>query len=401
MTGIDHAHAPVTVRERFSYTSTEKAALLEPLSRQPGIEGCILVSTCNRTELWVCCEEENPCLWERLCRSKNLPGDEFRPYFTDRSGEAAVSYLFAMTSGLKSRIIGEDQILAQVKKALDDARSLGVCGSILEVLFRTAVTGAKKVKTELSISTANASAVELAIAALCMRGVQLQGKQALVIGNGEMGRRAAAALIARGAEVTVTIRQYRSGIVEVVPGCTRINYADRYQKIPACDLVVSATSSPNITLHRQALEQAGVRPGTVFIDLAVPRDIDPAVKEIPDCLLWDIDSFSVPQTEELTEQLARAEVLLARQQTKFVNWLEGRDQQAQLEAIRSRFCEEVVFRMGASLKSSEVTPELRQMLTEAVQDAAGKEVRKLLFTIRDEGGADCFRRCIRALTTDN
>ena len=153
------------------------------------------------------------------------------------------------------------------------------------------MTGAKKVKTELILSTANASAVELAIKRLVDSGVDFTGKKCLVIGNGEMGKRAANALRALTEDVTVTVRQYRSGVVEIPKDCKRINYGERYNLIPECDIVVSATSSPNVTIRKEELVSCGVKPGTIFIDLAVPRDIEPEIREINGLTLYDIDDF--------------------------------------------------------------------------------------------------------------
>lgn len=396
MTGIDHSTAAVRVRERFSFTTTERQELMAQVAANPSFDGCVLLSTCNRTELWVCCHDtpENP-LCGILCGFKGLCPEEYRECFVSRSGEDAVRYLFEMTSGLHSRIIGEDQILAQVKKALDEAREAGCCGSVLEVLFRSAVTGAKRVKTRLSLSTANASAVELAIARLRQEGMVFAGKKCLVIGNGEMGKRAATALIALEADVTVTIRQYRSGIVEVVPGCKRINYGDRYAYLPQCDILVSATSSPNFTITKAELEKCGVGAGKIFLDLAVPRDIEPAAAEIPGVVLMDIDSFAVQKTEELEKQLCQAEELLAEQQRKFANWLECRDLLPGLDTLGDAFSEDLLFRMGQTLKG--LPADAREAVGAAVRESAEKSLKKALFAVRDEAGADIFRSCVQAM----
>ena len=167
----------------------------------------------------------------------------------------------------------------------------------LEVLFRHAVTGAKRVKSQLLLSTANASAAELAMEQMQVQGYAFSGKRCLVIGNGEMGKRAAAALLAAGASVTVTVRQYRSGLVEVLPGCRRIDYGQRYEYLPSCDLVVSATSSPNVTIRAGGAGPVRADHDLLLLDFAVPRDIDPAVAALPHVTLYNIDRFSFPSSE--------------------------------------------------------------------------------------------------------
>lgn len=396
MAGIDHSTASIEIRERFAFLEREKTEFMLELHSRSEVDGCILLCTCNRTELWVCCENDIELdLPEEICRYKNANAVFYRPYFCCRKDQEAIHYLFELSSGLRSLIVGEDQILSQVKKALAFAREHACCGGALDVLFRTAVTASKKVKTELSISTANASAVNFAIQKLAADNVDFSQKKCLVIGNGEMGKRAASALLELGADVTVTIRQYRSGIVEVIPGCRRINYAQRYELIPDCDIIVSATSSPNTTLTAASLIECGIKDGTVFIDLAVPRDIDPETRQIPGATLLDIDSFSVPKTEELQLQLEAAERMLAEQERKFVNWLGGRDLLPKMERIGDAFGEEVLFRMGAILKT--LPPEEQELTRAAVQSAAAKEIRKVLFHLRDDIGAETFSQCVDAI----
>ena len=298
MTGIDHTTAPVEVRERFSLTTAAQARLMERLAAREGILGVVLLCTCNRTEIWVHSKATLADTLERtLCEAA---GAELESHlFVSRQGIDAVAYLFHMTSGMQSRIFGEDQILTQVKEALDRARAAQCCDSVLEVLFRRAVTAAKKAKGVMQTSLTNANAVDCAIRQLTGEGWDFADKRCLVIGNGKMGKLAAQALREAGADVTVTVRQYRSGVVEIPTGCKRIDYGQRKELFPRCDLILSATTSPNITVQRAALEQYGWKPGAVLIDLAVPRDIEPEVAALPNLRLFDIDSFQIPESESL------------------------------------------------------------------------------------------------------
>ena len=398
MTGIDHNLAPVEVRERFSFTTNQKAELMQQVMSYPNYDGCILLGTCNRTELWVSYQDDEPGdLPALLIGSKGLDPAAYREYFTVRSDLEAVRYLFEVTSGLKSRIIGEDQILAQVKSALTESRDAGCCCGVLDVLFRSAVTAAKKVKTELAISTANASAVELALAQMVESGMDFRGKHCLVIGNGEMGKRTATALLTQGANVTVTIRQYRSGQVQVVPGCERINYGDRYSLIPDCDVVVSATSSPNTTITMEELSKCDLKEGVVFIDLAVPRDIEPEIRTLTGVTLYDIDHFTVVETDELKLELAQARTMLAEQENRFINWYECRDLLPRLDDLAAYFGSEVTGRLGGALNSMSLEAGSRAELSDALEDTCGKVFKKLIFAVRDQAGIDLFRACIDAM----
>ena len=144
MMGIDHSRATVAERELFSLTKAKQKELMEAVIRQQGVGGCVLLSTCNRTELYVSLQkEEDIDLYRIFCHIREIPQtaqDELQHLFCRRSGEDAVRHLFLLTGGLKSRIIGEDQILTQVREALEYARLCNVADTVLKTLFRMAVT---------------------------------------------------------------------------------------------------------------------------------------------------------------------------------------------------------------------------------------------------------------------
>lgn len=398
MIGIDHSLAPVEIREKFAFTTAAAAAAMANIYTEDVVEGCILLSTCNRTELWLSLADgDEPDLPALLCRQKQLEPAAYAKYFATRQGRKAVEYLFEMTSGLRSRILGEDQILAQVKTALARAHELQCCGSVLEVLFRSAITGAKKIKSELAIVTANASAVDFAVAQLAAQGMRFEEKKCLVIGNGEMGKRAANALRAQGADVTVTIRQYKSGTVEIPKGCARINYGDRFSLLPECDIVVSATSSPNVTIRASDLEACQLTHDVTLIDLAVPRDIEAAAAELPHVTLYDIDQFDVQQTSELLHQMEQARQMLRQQQERFFSWYECRDLIPAAQRLGDYMAKEVDWRMGQTIKDLGLTKEQNEALVQALEVSSGKVLRKLIFAVRDEAGVEVFRQCVEAM----
>ena len=220
MIGIDHTRAGIDVRTVFSFTKKKMAEALAVLQKVPGIEGCVLISTCNRMELWASTDDGFPeeGLYEQLCKIKEADLGMYRPYFVFRKEREAVQHLFWLAGGLKSRILGEDQIVTQVGEALSFAREQYATDSVMETLFRMAVTAAKKVKTEVELSHTDNSVVRTAIDTLKEQGQTFSGKKCMVIGNGVMGKLTATMLLAEGADVTVTVRQYRSGIVEIPLG---------------------------------------------------------------------------------------------------------------------------------------------------------------------------------------
>lgn len=400
MVGIDYNKASVDVRAQFSFTKKNAAAAMEKLKETPGILGCVILSTCNRMEIWASTQEEwEGSLFEFLCEEKGKKPEEFRRYFVEREEGEAIEHLFYLTSGLKSQILAEDQIITQVKDALSMARDVYCTDNVLEVLFRMAVTAAKRVKTEVVFSRGNSSVIHQAIQKLREAGYSLDGITCMVIGNGEMGKVAALALAEAGAHVTVTVRQYRSGIVSIPKGCDRINYGERMEFFPSCDLVVSATASPNFTLTKELIQQAKKgEKQQILIDLAVPRDIEPSVKEIEGMTLYDIDSFKIDTNSlELQESMQKAALILKEQMEDFYCWYDGRSLIPRIQDIQAEAVQDLNLRILKILRKTPMEDEDRENLLNAIDTAAGKVVSKMMFGLRDTLEKEEFLNCVEGL----
>lgn len=399
MIGIDYNMASVDIRAGFSFTKKNAAAAMERLRKEQGVLGCIILSTCNRMEIWVSTQEEwQGSLYEFLCREKEKNPSDFREYFVQRTGKEAVEHLFYLASGLKSQILAEDQIITQVKDALALAREAYCTDNVLEVLFRMAVTAAKRVKTEVIFFRGNISVIHQALACLENQGFHLKGKTCMVIGNGEMGKVAALALKEAGADVTVTVRQYRSGMVSIPKGCGRIHYGDRMEFLPKCDLAVSATASPNFTLTRQLLEEAEIPGHMVLIDLAVPRDIEPSAGALPNITLYDIDSFKINAlSPQMQASMDKAGVILAEQQEEFYNWYDGHDLIPRIQDIKKEAVEDLNLRILKVLRKTPMEDADREKLLNAIDTAAAKVVNKMIFGLRDSLKQEEFKNCVEGL----
>lgn len=399
MIGIDYSRASVDIRAQFSFTKKNAVAALEHLKQEEGILGCVLLSTCNRMELWASTQEDwQGSLYDFLCREKGREPEKFQDYFVQRTGTEAVEHLFYLTSGLKSQILAEDQIITQVKDALALSREAYCTDNVLEVLFRKAVTGAKRVKTEVTFSRGNSSVIHQAIEKLKEQGYELLGKTCMVIGNGEMGKVTAMALREAGAKVTVTVRQYRSGMVTIPPGCDRINYGERVDFLPKCDLAVSATASPNFTLTRELLEQAGLAKELILIDLAVPRDMEPAIGELPGITLYDIDSFKITaDSPALRESMEKAGGILAEEIADFYSWYQGRDLIPRIQEIKAEAVEDFNLRIMKILRKTPMEDTAREELLRAMDHAAGNVVNKMIFGLRDFLEPKEFISCVEGL----
>lgn len=400
MIGIDHSKASVDIRAKFSFTKKRAIEAMKKLKEEHGILGCIILSTCNRMEVWVSMQDdEEISLYDFLCKEKEVEKDEYQDYFIKRENEEAVRHLFYLTSGLKSQILAEDQIITQVKDALTLARDAYCTDNVLEVLFRMAVTAAKKVKTEVTFSRANTSVIHQAMERLKNQGFSFEGKTCMVIGNGEMGKVTALALKEAGADVTVTVRQYRSGVVNIPQGCKRINYGERMELLPDCDLVVSATASPNYTLTKENFEEIKLDAASVvLIDLAVPRDIDPEVGKLQNVSLYDIDSFRIDvASPKLQASMQKAGEILDDQMKEFYDWFNGRDIFPRIEEIKADAVEDLNLRITKILKKTPMEQKDRESLLRAIDTAAGKVVNKMIFGLRDSLEQEAFLDCVEGL----
>ena len=231
------------------------------------------------------------------------------------------------------------------------------------------------------------------------QGYDMHGKTCMVIGNGEMGKVTALALKEAGADVTVTVRQYRSGVVNIPQGCKRINYGERMELLPDCDLVVSATASPNYTLTKENFEEIKLDVASVvLIDLAVPRDIDPEVGKLQNVSLYDIDSFRIDAASpKLQASMQKAGEILDDQMKEFYDWFNGRDIFPRIEEIKADAVEDLNLRITKILKKTPMEQKDRESLLRAIDTAAGKVVNKMIFGLRDSLEQEVFLDCVEGL----
>ena len=314
MSGLDCHRTPLDQRQRLAFSQSLTEEFLHWLRAQPGVEGCVLLSTCNRTELYLSGSAETP--WRLLCRGAGVPEAEMEAYFTTRCGMDAARHLMEVSCGLHSQILGEDQIITQVRRAMELAQEAKTADPMLSALFRGAVTAGKRARTEVSVSRGNPSMGSRCRDLLIRALGPLEEKKILVIGNGQMGRLAAQLLREAGASVNVTLRTYRHGETVVPAGCGTVNYEDRLAAMENTDALVSATTSPHYTLTAEQLSQVQ-NPPKVAVDLAVPRDIDPECGKIIQC--FDTDSLGFSGFGS-PEELEAMRAIAAQEMERFAQW---------------------------------------------------------------------------------
>jgi glutamyl-tRNA reductase len=326
--GVSHHHAPLEVRERLFLADGHAVDLAAELARD-GSEAVVL-STCNRTEVYLSGGQAEYAREELERRSGLELGDVLATW----EEADAVEHLFRVAAGLDSLVPGEAQILGQVRQAYDAALTAGATGPLLNRLFEEALHAGKRVRTEARLAelpgSVAASAVELADKTLGGLG----RRRALLFGAGKMSELAAVDLKARGVEVVVSSRTLESAeeLAERVGGRAAPFDAVAVELIDA-DLVLSATRCPYPILHAEAV-QPRTKP-LVLLDVAVPRDLDPAIGELEGCTLFDIDALGeglVGREEDVRE----AEEIVAQEAARFAEWRRSRGAAGAIRDLRRR-----------------------------------------------------------------
>lgn len=320
--GINHKKAGLSIRDRTSFTDSRKLEFFQKAA-QTGVDQCMVLSTCNRSEVCFFYSQEQEYqriqeIYQELFADINL-GE----YLVKLSGTEALSYLFRITAGLESLVQGEDQILGQVKEALDYSRTMGYCGKELNKVVRDAVTCAKKIQTELKISQKPLSVSYVAVKEL-EKVCGVSGKQVLIIGSGNTAVLALKYISElQAAEITVCSRNYThtKQLLEQFPQISIISYELRYDAMKNSDIVISATASPHLVVRSNAFFP--VHP-VVFLDLAAPRDIDPAFKNNPLVRFIDLDTLQeiIRDNRKQREELAfQSRKLIEEKLRETTDWL--------------------------------------------------------------------------------
>lgn len=338
MTGIDFVHAPLEKREAVSLVRGQVQELLPRIAAMEGVSGCVLLATCNRTELYLhgtAGAELDPLAV--LAEAAGFDAAEYRGFSIQRTENEAVHHLMQVAAGLESQIFGDDQIVSQVKGAVALAREAKTVDAVLDTLFRRAVTAGKRVRTETRLTSVPASAAEVGARRAKEFFGSLEGKRAVVIGNGEMGRLAASTLRAQGCAVTVTLRSYHHGETVVPAGCATWPYDTRCEVLDGADLAVSATTSPHFTLTAEQVT-AMHNPPRLLLDLAMPRDIEQAVGEDGRVRLLNLDDLG-----DLGDHNAEARTvamrILEKEEQEFAAWYSYRQALPLIAAVKDEALE--------------------------------------------------------------
>jgi glutamyl-tRNA reductase len=331
--GINHKTAPIEVRERLAVPDSRLAEVTRQLVQHPGVQEGMVLSTCNRVEVLAACNNGASDLRSFMRTWAAADPREYEPHLYEYFNEEAVSHLFRVACSLDSMVLGEPQILGQVKDAYAVARAAGAVHSQLDPLVTRAFAVAKRVRTETGIGTSAVSVASVAVELAKRIFGSLAGKHAFLIGVGKMGELAARHLIAEGVTTLYVSNRTHERAMELAQrfNGTPIRFEKLYDVADQADIVISSTGSPQAIFRREHAERFLVRRKhrpIFFIDLAVPRDVSPELNKLDGIFVYDIDDLQqvvAGHLEDRRREAQRAESIIAAEVERFLARRESLD----------------------------------------------------------------------------
>jgi len=359
--GVNHKTAPVEVREQLAVPESRLREALERLMAQPGIEEGLILSTCNRVELLARTRNGSDDLRAFLHEYSRLPPSELEPHLYHHRELEAVRHLFRVASSLDSMVVGEAQVLGQVKDAYATAREVGAVHSHLDLLLTRAFAVAKRVRRETAIGSSAVSVASVAVELAKKIFGSLHGKHVYLVGAGKMSELAARHLLAQGAaSIFVANRTYeRATQLAARFNGQAIHFDQLYDTCDRADIVITSTGAPVAIFRREHGERflkARKNRPMFFIDIAVPRDVDPEMNRLDGIFVYDIDDLQQAVSSNVADrrkEAERAEAIISREVERFQARLQARDVaptivslQDHLENIRRAELDRVRGRLG-------------------------------------------------------
>lgn len=412
--GINHKTAPVSLRERVVFSPDKLGVALDSLLQQPLVQGGVVLSTCNRTELYLSVDEQEnqrEQLIRWLCEYHQLRPEEVNGSLYWHQDNAAVSHLMRVASGLDSLVLGEPQILGQVKKAFAESQRGHSLSSELERLFQKSFTVAKRVRTETDIG---ASAVSVAFAA-CTLARQifesLSDVTVLLVGAGETIELVARYLREHKVQKMMIANRTRERAQALAAevGAEVITLAELDEQLVQADIVISSTASTLPIIGKGMMERtlkARRNQPMLMVDIAVPRDIEPEVGKLPNVYLYSVDDLHAIIQHNLAQRKAaavQAESIVQQESSDFMAWLRAqsavetiRDYRAQADELRAEMTAKALAAIQQGNDVEAVIQELTHRLTnrlihaptKSLQQAARDGDQNRLQILRDSLGLD-------------
>jgi glutamyl-tRNA reductase len=415
LVGLSHHTAPVAVRERVAFANGRLEPALRGLVELPGVEEGVIVSTCNRVEVLACgpsAEAVAAALPGFLAAEHGVSADLLAGALYTYRGRAAVRHLFRVAASLDSMIVGEPQILGQLKDQYAAAAAAGASGRILNRCFHKSFSVAKRVRSETGIAARAVSVGSAAVELAKEIFDRFEDKTVLLIGAGEMGQLVARGLLAQGTGTLVVANRTLDRATEIARELDGMAVPlDKLARtIVLADLVIGAAGGDTFMLRagdlHEALRERRGRP-MILIDLAVPRSFDPAIRALDGAYLYDIDDLEgviAENKDARTQEAALAEAIVDGEVDTFVHWLDGLDVvptvvelRSKLERIREREVARHLATVGAGLdaRQREGVERLTRAIVNKILHAPVTELRRRGSDVEELAAVEVVRALFR------
>ncbi len=384
LVGVSHKTAPLEIRERFAVSESRIPQALDRLISHPSVEEAVVISTCHRVEIVLEVRDDTGgmnAVRQFFKLSARLSFDEYVHCFYVHRQYEAVRHLFRVASGLDSMVTGEPQVLGQVKKAYSVAKETGATGGVLDAVFNRVFSAAKRVRTGTRVAEAAVSVSSAAVEHAERVCGGLQGKAVMIIGAGQMGELAARHLVSKGAATVLVSNRTYDYAVKLAGELngTAIRFPEVWEAMKRADIVISSTGCPHYIIRREDMEPVmTARQGRplFLVDIAVPRDIDPAVAELPGCTVANVDALKETASENLRqreEAIADAEQIIAEELAQFHARQASLQVVPTIVSLRER-AEQIRQHELARMREvlGEMTPEQEQALEAVTQGLVNK-----------------------------
>lgn len=394
--GLNHKTAPVAVREKFAFSPSGKETFYASFREEAAMESAAVLSTCNRTELYAVARDKEKGkqeLYALLERHTGQKMENIRPFLYEKECEEAVLHLYRVSAGLDSQILGETQILGQLKQAYTEARAHQASGRVMNQLMQKAFAVGKKVRTATAIDQHPVSVSYVAVEQAKKQLGSLANKQVLVVGAGEAGQLIARYLKEEGVQaIFISNRSAETAekLAQDLNG-TAVRFDALTQYLAAVDLVISCTGASHFVIHGEECRNALInRQGKplLFIDIAVPRDVDPAFSEIPGVSLFDMDTLETEifsQQAQRKEAAQQGEAIIQEEIDAFRSWSASLHLAPVIaalkkkgEAIRTQEVQRAINRLG----ESSVGEREKRILSEMAQAIVNQLLRQPVETLK-------------------
>ena len=402
--GVNHNLSPINIRENVCFTDTQKIEAINYLLDKD-IEELVILSTCNRSEIYIHATDIDDKIklvkdfYENFFDVKGI-----KNYLFHKKNDSAIEHLFKVASGLDSIVLGEDQILGQVKDAHSFSMQLGSSKKVFNKLFREAINVSKDIKNTTKISNQPLSISYIGVKFLKSKIGSLENKKALVIGLGKMNKLTVKYLQEENLDTIYISNRSHDKVVELenkFNNIVYITYEDRYKVMNDIDIVISATSSPHTIIKYDKISK--IQKEIFMMDIALPRDIDPKIKKLDNIKLYDIDDLKYIHYKNTEKRKELAQVgynMISKKVTEFIKWLDSSNIDPVIESLNDKYLEIRENTLSYIYKKTTLSNKDKKIIDKMLTSALKRLIREPIINlkkIKDKGKQEEYIKLIEEL----